>query len=52
MAGNLYEGKVTDERSRRLESAFMHFGDTAGEGSIRPPMPGPPLGQAMVTASP
>src|SRR5688572_10445395 len=35
MAGNLYEVKVTDERSRRLESAFMHFGDTSGEVSIR-----------------
>ena len=40
MAGNLYEVKVTDERSRRLESAFMHFGDTSGEVSIRAPMPG------------
>jgi biotin carboxyl carrier protein len=40
MAGDLYEVKVTDERSRRLESAFMAFGDTGGEVSIRAPMPG------------
>jgi len=40
MAGDLYEVKVTDERSRRLESAFMAFGDTGGEASIRAPMPG------------
>ena len=37
---DLYEVKVTDERSRRLESAFMAFGDTGGEVSIRAPMPG------------
>lgn len=40
MVGDLYEVKVTDERSRRLESAFMAFGDTGGELSIRSPMPG------------
>ncbi|MBN2305110.1 MAG: biotin/lipoyl-binding protein [Anaerolineae bacterium] len=40
MGGDLYEVKVTDERSRRLESAFMAFGDTGGEISIRAPMPG------------
>ncbi|MBN1201950.1 MAG: biotin/lipoyl-binding protein [Anaerolineae bacterium] len=40
MSGDMYEVKVTDERSRRLESAFMAFGDTSGEVSIRAPMPG------------
>lgn len=40
MDGNLYEIKVTDERSRRLASAFMSFGDSGGEVSIRAPMPG------------
>ncbi len=40
MDGDLYEVKVTDERSRRLEGAFMAFGDTGGEVSIRAPMPG------------
>jgi biotin carboxyl carrier protein len=40
MAGDLYEVEVTDERSRRLASAFMAFGDTGGEVSIRSPMPG------------
>lgn len=40
MAGDLYEVKVTDERSRRLEGAFMAFGDSGGEVSIRAPMPG------------
>jgi biotin carboxyl carrier protein len=40
MAGDLYEVKVTDERSRRLASAFMAFGETSGEVQIRAPMPG------------
>lgn len=40
MAGDLYEVKVTDERSRRLASAFMAFGDTGAEAMIRAPMPG------------
>jgi biotin carboxyl carrier protein len=40
MTGDLYEVQVTDERSRRLASAFMAFGDTAGEVVIRAPMPG------------
>jgi biotin carboxyl carrier protein len=40
MDGDLYEVEVTDERSRRLASAFMAFGDTGGEVSIRAPMPG------------
>lgn len=40
MEGDLYEVKVTDERSRRLESAFMAFGDSGAEVSIRAPMPG------------
>ncbi len=40
MNGNLYEVKVTDDRSRRLSSAFMHFGDMSGEVHIRAPMPG------------
>ena len=40
MSGDLYEVKVTDERSRRLASAFMSFGDLGGEASIRAPMPG------------
>jgi biotin carboxyl carrier protein len=40
MEGDLYEVEVTDERSRRLASAFMAFGDTGGEVSIRAPMPG------------
>lgn len=40
MAGDLYEVKVTDERSRRLASAFMAFGDVSGEAVIRAPMPG------------
>jgi biotin carboxyl carrier protein len=40
MAGDLYEVQVTDERSRRLASAFMAFGDTGAEVSIRSPMPG------------
>jgi len=40
MAGDLYEVEVTDERSRRLASAFMAFGDSGGEISIRAPMPG------------
>jgi len=40
MAGDLYEVKVTDERSRRLASAFMALGDISGEVAIRAPMPG------------
>ena len=40
LAGDMYEVQVTDERSRRLASAFMAFGDTGGEVSIRAPMPG------------
>lgn len=40
MGGDMYEVKVTDERSRRLESAFMAFGDTGAEVMIRAPMPG------------
>lgn len=40
MEGDLYEVKVTDERSRRLESAFMAFGDSGAEVSVRAPMPG------------
>ena len=40
MAGDLYEVKVTDERSRRLASAFMALGDASGEVAIRAPMPG------------
>lgn len=40
MAGEQYEVKVTDERSRRLESAFMALGDVQGEYPIRSPMPG------------
>lgn len=38
--GNLYEVSVTDERSRRLAGAFMAFGDSGAEVSIRAPMPG------------
>jgi len=40
LAGDMYDVQVTDERSRRLASAFMAFGDTGGEVSIRAPMPG------------
>ena len=40
LSGNLFEVQVTDERSRRLANAFMAFGDTGGEVSIRAPMPG------------
>jgi biotin carboxyl carrier protein len=40
MAGDLFEVDVTDERSRRLAGAFMAFGDTGGEYSLRAPMPG------------
>lgn len=40
IAGEMYEAKVTDERSRRLESAFMAFGDADSEVQIRAPMPG------------
>jgi biotin carboxyl carrier protein len=40
MAGDLFEVKVTDERSRRLANAFMAFGDVGGEATIRAPMPG------------
>lgn len=40
IAGQMYEAKVTDERSRRLESAFMAFGDAGSEVQIRAPMPG------------
>ena len=40
MAGDLFEVKVTDERSRRLAGAFMAFGETSGEVTIRAPMPG------------
>lgn len=40
MAGDLYEVQVTDERSRRLASAFMALGDLSGEVAIRAPMPG------------
>jgi biotin carboxyl carrier protein len=40
MEGDMYEVKVTDERSRRLESAFMAFGDSEAEAAIRAPMPG------------
>jgi biotin carboxyl carrier protein len=40
IGGDLYEVRVTDERSRRLESAFMAFGDAGGEVSVRSPMPG------------
>ena len=40
MEGDMYEVKVTDERSRRLENAFMAFGDSGAEVSIRAPMPG------------
>jgi len=40
LAGDMYEVQVTDERSRRLASAFMAFGDTGGEVSVRAPMPG------------
>jgi len=40
MAGDLYEVSVTDERSRRLASAFMALGDVSGEVAIRAPMPG------------
>ncbi len=40
LAGDLYEVQVTDERSRRLQSAFMAFGDMSGEVSLRSPMPG------------
>jgi biotin carboxyl carrier protein len=40
MEGDMYEVKVTDERSRRLENAFMAFGDSGTEVSIRAPMPG------------
>ncbi|MBN1679829.1 MAG: biotin/lipoyl-binding protein [Anaerolineae bacterium] len=38
--GSMFDVKVTDERSRRLESAFMAFGDTGAEIVIRAPMPG------------
>ena len=40
LAGDMYDVQVTDGRSRRLASAFMAFGDTGGEVSIRAPMPG------------
>ncbi|MBI5960925.1 MAG: biotin/lipoyl-binding protein [Chloroflexi bacterium] len=40
ISGDMYEVKVTDERSRRLASAFMSFGDASGEVPIRAPMPG------------
>jgi biotin carboxyl carrier protein len=40
IAGNMYEVHVTDERSRRLANAFMHFGDSGSEVAIRSPMPG------------
>ncbi|MBN1562540.1 MAG: biotin/lipoyl-binding protein [Anaerolineae bacterium] len=40
LGGDMYEVEVTDERSRRLASAFMAFGDAGGEISIRAPMPG------------
>ena len=40
IVGSLYEVQVTDERSRRLASAFMAFGDSGGEVLIRSPMPG------------
>lgn len=40
IAGAMHEAKVTDERSRRLESAFMAFGDAGSEAQIRAPMPG------------
>ncbi len=40
ITGGMYEAKVTDERSRRLESAFMAFGDADSEAQIRSPMPG------------
>ena len=40
IAGAMYEAKVTDERSRRLESAFMALGDAGSEVQIRAPMPG------------
>jgi len=40
MAGDLYEVSVTDERSRRLASAFMALSDVSGEVAIRAPMPG------------
>ena len=40
ISGEMYEAKVTDERSRRLESAFMAFGDAGSEVQIRAPMPG------------
>jgi len=40
IAGDLYEVTVTDERSRRLASAFMALGDSSGEVTIRAPMPG------------
>ena len=40
MGGEMFEVQVTDERSRRLASAFMAFGDTGGEVAIRAPMPG------------
>lgn len=40
IAGQMYEVKVTDERSRRLESAFMAFGEAGSEVQIRAPMPG------------
>ncbi|MCZ7538335.1 MAG: biotin/lipoyl-binding protein [Anaerolineae bacterium] len=40
LAGDMYEVQVTDERSRRLASAFMAFGDMGGEVPVRAPMPG------------
>ncbi len=40
LAGDMYEVQVTDERSRRLASAFMAFGDVSGEIPMRAPMPG------------
>jgi biotin carboxyl carrier protein len=40
LAGDMFEVKVTDERSRRLESAFLAFGDVSGEVQIAAPMPG------------
>ena len=40
ITGGMYEAKVTDERSRRLEGAFMAFGDAGGEAQVRAPMPG------------
>ena len=54
MAGDLYEVQVTDERSRRLASAFMALGDISGEVAIRAPMPGlivrVPVGEGQAVA--